>query len=130
MQAARLARADLLAGGIRSPVLVERYQAVHVDVHEAKGVVERLLLKGNNIRDAGVGGIRELDGGVVGVDQPEVRQVPGVEQEGLLGERVADLLVGREGGRRAARVLRRARLENSRAREGSEICILAGRYCG
>lgn len=84
----------LLAGSIRRPVLIERYQAVHIDMHEGERVIQSLLLKGDDVREAAVGAARrELDRGIVGIHQPEVRQVPGVEKECLCGERVADLLI-------------------------------------
>lgn len=63
-------------------------------MHEGECVIQGLLLKGDDVREAAVGAARrELDRGIVGVHQPEVGQVPGVEEECLCGERVADLLV-------------------------------------
>lgn len=62
---------------------------------EGEGVVKSDLFKRDDVRQADVGLLRvELDRCVVRVHLPEVRQVPGVEEESLRGESVADLLVG------------------------------------
>lgn len=97
-----------LARCIRRTILIETDQAVDIGVDEGERVVKSDLLKGNDVRQADVGLLRvELDRCIVRVHLPEVRQVPGVEEEGLRGECIADLLIGREGGCGAARVLRR-----------------------
>lgn len=95
-----------LACCIRRAVLVETDEAVDVGVDECERVVQSDLFKGDNVRQADVGIFRvELNRCIVRVHLPEVRQVSGVEQEGLCGESVANLFVGREGWCSAARVL-------------------------
>lgn len=90
-----LAISNSLARCIRRPVLVETDEAIDVGVDKGERVVKSDLLKGDDVRQADVGLLRvELDRCIVRVHLPEVRQVPGVEQEGLCGESVADLLVG------------------------------------
>lgn len=64
-------------------------------MHECEGIIEGDLFKGYDVCKAAVGLlVPELDCCIVRVHLPEVRQVSGVEQKGLSGERVADLFVG------------------------------------